>query len=128
MTWIAQAVRGTTEYDTVMRQAVQIGLQGAAGYVAPKIQGVEREFTFLIGSTGLVGFSIRECEVIRLSSEFWIELVFPAEAMKLRYPNVIVFPDFVIFCWSDAMEINYEWCQLEVTRAALIELWESKQP
>jgi len=38
MTWITQAVRGTTEYDATLRQAVSIGLQEAAGYVVK--QGV----------------------------------------------------------------------------------------
>jgi hypothetical protein len=122
---------GTHDYRAVLLAACAEGLQRQAGYVAPVMDTVQREFTFLHTSSGKVGFSIRECTVFRLDPNFWIEVQFPIgsyDDMKLRYPNVLVFKDFVVFCWSDAMEISYEWCQLEVTRECLIELWEAKQP
>lgn len=111
----------------LLLQAGIRGLQRKAGYVAQTWDGIEHEFAFLLTSTGRVGFSVRECGVFRLSPNWWVELIFPFEETKLRYPNVLVFHEFVVFCWSDAMEINYEWCQLEVSRNALIEMWESKQ-
>ena len=122
------AIVGTNDYRAVLLAACAEGLQKQAGYVAPVMPDIER-FSYLHTSRGKVSFSVRECTVFRLSPEFWIEVVFPVDDdMKLRYPNVMVFKDFVVFCWSDAMEISYEWCQLEVTRECLIELWESDEP
>jgi hypothetical protein len=118
-----------SSYHTLMQSVTVHSMRQRAGYVAPVMDTVQREFTFLHTSSGKVGFSVRECTVFRLSPEFWIEVVFPVDNdMKLRYPNVLVFNDSVVFCWSDAMEISYEWCQLEVTRECLIELWGNKAP
>lgn len=131
MTDISEAVTGSaTPRDLLLRAGVA-GLRARAGYIAPVEHHDRRDGSYLITSSGKVWFYPDECEVIRLSPEFWIEVVMATgdyDDRKLCYPNVIVFPDFVVFCWSDAMEISYEWCQLEVTRECLIELWESKTP
>lgn len=125
---LQDAVTGTDNpRDLLMAAGVQ-AFRLQAGYVAPVMPTETRDFSFLHTSSGKVGFSVRECTVFRLSPAFWAEVVFQVDEMRIRYPNVLVFNDFVVFCWSDAMEISYEWCQLEVTRECLIEIWESKQP
>lgn len=125
---VKSAIMGTPDPRALLLEAGVAGMQRKAGYVADAMPDVEI-VSFLHTNSGRVAFNSRDCVVHRLSPEFWIEVVFPVDDdMKLRYPNVLVFNDFVVFCWSDAMEISYEWCQLEVTRECLIELWESDAP
>lgn len=125
---LQEAVTGTDNPRDLLLAAGVQAFRLQAGYVASVMDTAQRDFSFLITSRGKVAFSVRECTVFRLSPEFWAEVVFQVDDMKIRYPNALVFNDFVVFCWSDAMEISYEWCQLEVTRECLIELWESNEP
>lgn len=125
---LKSAIKGTPNYRDLLLNAVNIGLQQQIRYKPQVLPTEQREFSFLVSSMGKVGFRVRECEVVRLEPGFYVEIVLPFEEMKLRYANVIVFRDFVVFCWSDAMEINYEWCQLEVSRNALLDIWESDEP
>lgn len=119
-----------------LRSVTVHGLQAKAGYVADVLTE-DDGYLFDFRRKGDIRLIVNHGMVFGLPPSHWIEMILPTYRdgavicdgnTKICYANVLVFDDSVIFHFTGAAEISFEWRQLEVTRDALIEIWESDKP
>lgn len=118
MNVIKAAILGTQQTGDdardVLRQAGIVGFQRLAGYVINHMN--ETPSTSLCWLfphlSEPIALQIKDTEYPQLDSIYAYE-----------YSHIIVFDDFVVMHYEDAVYWRFDWRHIEITRDALIEMW-----